>query len=274
MEQCRDWNGEAYEAILLVGADKDGKSQEWATTKAIGMTDAENMTVLDATGEELQKALLLLEYCSLAMVQSLVNYSPPEVPSDATEEEKQRMHEATESRKARMQNFISALETKLVSLPKTDNAGPTEKYRGICKIHFSNTASDNLHPSPDPMLLVSRFAVVWTVRQSFRLRASAIVQDDYDEDEWEEDVHQLQVLESLNHERRLQEEVGGLEVTVEQSGLVLDSDDETISVSSGESQEGRDIMKNMENMERAKSANPNLKMAPLAPVLDVRRTAA
>ena len=45
-QECLDWNGEDYEAIVLVGANKDGKGQHAATT-TIGLTDKTKIKVFD-----------------------------------------------------------------------------------------------------------------------------------------------------------------------------------------------------------------------------------
>ena len=157
-QQCLDWNGEEYEAIVLVGADKEGKGQTWAT-KTIGLTDIDNIEVFDASETDLKIALLLLKEFLLALVQSLVNYDIPQIPPTATEETMKRMYAAKELRTDRRKLFIAAAEKELLPVPKVGNTGPTEKHRAICKIRFSNDDS-TLHPTPDPMLLAAQAAVV------------------------------------------------------------------------------------------------------------------
>lgn len=241
-KQCRDWNGEAYEAIVLVGSNKSGgaSGQEWAT-KEIGLSDYSKIDVFEATPADLNKALQLLEEFTLAMVQSLVNYDPPEVPVDATDDEKKSMNKATKLRNERIESFLAALDAlaplnstgqPAVPVPRRGNNGPTAKYRAICKIRFggSEGSSRPLHPAPDPMLLIARATVVWSVRHQIRLRASAVAEDD-GEVEWENDVLQFEFMAKLKHAKQLQEKVeGGL--TVEQREL-QDSSSVTSSVSSG-----------------------------------------
>lgn len=227
--RCLDWNGEDYEAIVLVGADaaKSHQSQLRAA-KSIGMTDCQNIIYLEATNEELQEALLLLEEFTYAMVQSLVNFTPPRVPPNATEDEIKSMQDATTIRKNRRESFLADLGSNSVPVPRRDNPGPVGDYRAICKIRFG--ASDGLHPAPDPMLLVARAAVVWSVRHGIRLRASTIPQDDVGA-EWE---RQVAFLANLNRTERVNKEVQNLEVAVEQR-MLQDADSETSSVSSEES---------------------------------------
>lgn len=181
VEDCVDWNGQGYQAIVLVGADSEGKSRAWATAE-VGLTDIKNIAVFDADGEDLETALLSLKECVFALTQALVNYESPRVPDNATEEEKRPMKEAVELRRGRLESFRAAVDSLgtggSIPVPKEGNTGPRQQHRAICKIFFSNDASEEnyLHPAPDPILLLARAAVVWSVRQKIRLRASAIAQ--------------------------------------------------------------------------------------------------
>lgn len=51
-EQCCDWNGENYEAIVLVGTDKDGGGQK-AISRDIGVADIERHKTKEADEGEL-----------------------------------------------------------------------------------------------------------------------------------------------------------------------------------------------------------------------------
>lgn len=148
------------------------------------------------------------------------------------------MNDATTLRTKRRENFINALGTECVSVPSRSNTGPADLHRGICKIRFSNAVT-YLHPAPDPLLLIARACVILSVRQGYRLRAYPVAQDNYGEDEWEQDVLQLEFMAELQRERQLREVVAGLEINVDRSGL-QDSDNDTLSVSSAGSQEGQE----------------------------------
>ena len=57
-----------------------------------------------------------------------------------------------------------------------------KKNTGILKIEFCSShpqagENENLHPAPDPLLLVARSSVVWSVRNNWRLRTSVQPQD-------------------------------------------------------------------------------------------------
>ena len=235
IQQCKDWNGEEYEAIVLIGANNDGKSQKWAT-KEVGMTDVDNITVLDATDGDVKKALCLLDYFTCAMVQSLMNFDVPFVPSSATKAEKKLMESASAlrlSRRKKLREAVSALGHPFIPIPDSETSLPLENHRAVCKIRFSNNDVDNfqtgLHVAPDPILLLARATVVWSVRNKFRLRASAVAQDDYD---YEQDRMQLELISRMAMEKRVE----GLEVTMEQGKNHQHSDHEEMSsISSSES---------------------------------------
>lgn len=246
-EQCLRWNGEDYEAIVLVGANKDGKSQKWAT-KTIGLTDNANIAaVFDASTDDLQKALRLLEECTFAMVQSLVNCKQPQVPSNATEDEKKQMDDAMALLRNRRESFLAAIaavgQKPAVPVPKRGNTGPVpsveQPYRSICKIRFSNDTSESnyLHPAPDPILLLARATVVWSVRHKIRLRASAVAEDNPAIDEYELDAHQLEYWAKLKNAKQLEEHFQGSELAVERRHRSdSDAESEASSLSSRGSQ--------------------------------------
>lgn len=242
-EECLNWDGEDYEAIVLVGTNKDGGGQKWAT-RAVGLTQVDDITVLEANSEELRKSLLLLRQFTFAMVQSLVNYGAPAITEGVAEDEAKVMEIAKKARSKRIESFLTALGTAHVCAPKDDNPGPAASYRGICKIRFSNDKSNNLHPAPDPLLLIARSTVVWSVRNKFRLRASAVAQDDNAAKEWEHDLFQLDRLAKLKHAKQAKDDFAGLEFSVEER-CVEGSVDETLSLSSGEGQDMKSLTSNV-----------------------------
>lgn len=58
--------------------------------------------------------------------------------------------------------------------------------------------------------MIARFAVVWSVRLGFRLRASAIASDEHDSDEYGAGVRELEILAKLRREKELKEISEGL----------------------------------------------------------------
>ena len=185
-QQCLDWNGDDYDVIVLVGTDEDKGGYKWAV-KEVGMTDIAYSRMGDASKDEFLKAMSLLRECTFAMVQALVNLEPPPVEEYATEEQKKKMRDAVQARKARQADFLSFARESSVTVPNVEDkmfSVDNNPFRGICKVSFSNDKAKKLHPAPDPLLLVSRASVVWSVRQRFRLRASAIGADD-SYSEWE-----------------------------------------------------------------------------------------
>ena len=217
IEQCKDWNGEEYETFVLIGANDDGKSQKWAT-KEVGMTDVDNITVLDATDADVKKALCLLDFFTCALVQSLMNFDVPFVPSSATKAEKKLMESASAlrlSRRKKLREAVSALDHAFIPIPDSETSLPLENHRAVCKIRFSyndvETFQTGLHVAPDPiLLLLARATVVWSVGNKFRLRASAVAQDDYDYERTRSDAAEIDI------ENGNGKEVEGLEVTMEQ----------------------------------------------------------
>ena len=150
-------------------------------TNTIGLTDNANIAaVIDANIDDLQKAPLLIEECTFAMVQSLINYEPPQVPCNTTEDDKRQMADAIALPRHGRESFRAAVSAigkkRAVPIPKRGNTGPVstgeQPYRLICKIRFSNDASEEsncLHPAPDPIFLLARATVVWSVRHKIRL---------------------------------------------------------------------------------------------------------
>ena len=153
------------------------------------------------------------------------------------------LEEAKQARAKRVESFLTALETTHISTPKRDNPGPTASYRGICKIRFSNDKSNDLNSAPDPLLLIARSTVPWTVRNGFRLRATAVAQNDNAVDEWEHDLLQLERLAKLKHAKQLKEDFEGLEFSVEER-CMEDSDNETLTLSSRGGQDMKSLKSN------------------------------
>ena len=249
-EECREWNGEYYEAIVLIGRSKKGTlSSQKAAENTLGLRDVENHFVMDATPDDLKVALESLTCCIEAMVQSLVNCDLPKDQKQSTtsEQEKESIDNAKKIVKARLEKFMAAVcnlknenEEEIIIIPNASNPGPQMEYRAICKIGFSSDSESQYHPQIDPILLLARAAVVWSVRYGFRLRASAIPQDYCNEEDLEEDARQLEHLSRMVRKRQLQQYVEGMELTMEENSERLGSlsHDDTSSISSsGESQD-------------------------------------
>ena len=203
-QQCLDWNGDDYDVIVLVGTDEDKGGYKWVV-KEVGMTHIAYSRMGDASKDEFLKAMSLLRECTIAMVQALVNFEPPPVEEYATEEQKKKMRDAVQARKDRQTDFLSLVGQSYVTVPNVENkmfSVDNNPFRGICKVSFSNDKDKNLHPAPDPLLLVSRASVVWSVRQKFRLRASTIGADD-SYSEWEEDLRQMELLHQAHRDQSL-----------------------------------------------------------------------
>ena len=238
--ECLDWNGEGYDAIVMIGMDKDSKSYLWAL-EAAGMTKVERMKASHASKTELDAALLLMRQMTFALVQSLVNFKPPQVVANADGGAKETMEDAIQKRHGRMQRFSNLMRSKRVSVPKVGSFSVDEHFRGICKISFSQDKEKKLHLPPDPLLLVARAAVVWSVRKGFRLRASALPEDDYD---WAFDEMQFDFMEQMARRRDVEQATDGMEVAMGNGPENLDSD----GISAVSSQSSSTDCKSLENL--------------------------
>lgn len=224
----------------MIGTDKESKSYLWAL-EAAGMTKVEMMKASHASKTELDAALLLMRQMTFALVQSLVHFKPPQVVVNEDGDAKEEMEDAIQKRHGRIQTFSNLMGSKRVSVPKVGSFSVDEQFRGICKISFSQDKEKNLHLPPDPLLLVARAAVVWSVRKGFRLRASALPQDDYD---WEFDVMQFDYLEQMARRRDVEQATDGMEVAMCNRPVNLESDD----ISAVSSQSSSTDSKRLENL--------------------------
>lgn len=236
-EQCLKWSGGVYDAIILMGTNKDKKGY-YAAVKGVGMTDRECQAG-HASKKELELALDLMREMTYALVQSLMHCKPPQVPPNASNTEKKEMEEAIEIRNKRIKAFTDLMGSKTVQVPKQKGCFPIDEqpFRGVCKISFSNDKAKNLHGPPDPLLLVARAAVVLSVRNNCRLRDCGLPEDDYD---WEFDAMQFEIIQQNLRRRNLDETTDGMEIIVPNqsedsdvsSAMSMDShsyDDETKS---------------------------------------------
>jgi hypothetical protein len=190
IQECLDWRGGAYSAIVLVAA-APGKFID------IGLTDtAELHAVSPGTTQELRTALHLLRNCAIDMATSLQVRLPAQSDEDAVETARTR-------RETRYESFFNATNldgNQSIRVPIENATVNPGDNRGICKTQFSSRqhqeeefgdqeedledqekledqADQNLHPAPDPLLLVARSSVVWSVRNNWRLRTSVEPQD-------------------------------------------------------------------------------------------------
>lgn len=209
-QQCLLWNGEDYDAVVLLGTDRNKRGYIWALD-AVGM-NKKTMKASRASKQELESALMLMRQMTYALVQSLVHLKPPQVPDGTDEQARKEMEEAIEKRNDRLKSFNTIMGTETIQVPK-QGCFPIDEdpFRGVCRISFSRDKEKGLHPPPDPLLLVARAAVVFSVRQNFRLRASAVAEDDYD---CEEDAMQFENLERVARLQGLGQVPDGVQVAV------------------------------------------------------------
>ena len=233
LDQCLDWTGQDYDAILLLGTKKNKGGYVWAAD-ALGIRKKQSKAS-HATKQELKAALALMRHMTYALVQSLVHLEPPPVPSNADQDSRVAMEDAIQKRRDRLDAFNTIMRTQTVQVPKKDCCFPMDDenpFRGVCKISFSNDKGKSLHPPPDPLLLVAQAAVVFSVRRNFRLRASDVVEEDYD---WERDAMQFEYLEQMARQRDLHRVTDHMEVHVAERPESGDDDDNVSEVSLDES---------------------------------------
>jgi hypothetical protein len=162
-EEVRDWDGGGYEAIVLV--------DEWTRTYDSGFSvysplkEVAKKTDMDiksdslASMKEIETARGLLEFF-LRAIFTAHGKRPEGAPDDVF-------------------NLPIPIDPPRIKVPSSLKPG-LEKLR-VRKIKFAaHTGDTKFHPAPDPILLASKAAVVFSTRHNQALAAGAEIEDDYE----------------------------------------------------------------------------------------------
>ena len=188
-EQCLNWNGESYQAIVLVGAIPERNqtaAQGWQNIQPL-----RGPAVSNGTDEDLRIALTLLREHILYMVKmSNLEPSDPSRPDDYGDFIDTAMERKEECR-ANLTGLGSfQVPTRQNNSNWDKDVFQNDEQRAICRITFrailddednnTGTTTTHQHPAPDPLLLLAHATNIWSTRNGFRLRSSAAPTNDND----------------------------------------------------------------------------------------------
>jgi hypothetical protein len=165
MEDAKKWRGEKYEAIFLLGqpagkfeVDTSKISKFYKEVRLDETILAENDLVKDATSVEIERARVLLEHAFLALRAMIANMKDDEIESlglTGNDGIKQARIEAQEN-----------------SCKLPASVEPINDRKPVCLLTFGGSKDGNMHPAPDPLLLVFKAANIWGKMTNQRLLAN------------------------------------------------------------------------------------------------------
>eukprot|EP00531_Pseudo-nitzschia_arenysensis_P003973 CAMPEP_0116150292 /NCGR_PEP_ID=MMETSP0329-20121206/19462_1 /TAXON_ID=697910 /ORGANISM="Pseudo-nitzschia arenysensis, Strain B593" /LENGTH=486 /DNA_ID=CAMNT_0003646781 /DNA_START=162 /DNA_END=1622 /DNA_ORIENTATION=- len=168
VEEAKTWIGGAYDAIVLIDAsNRDRRDIELSTIGSDTHFKQGDLTNL-ATKAEVQKAHALVKKYTNAIIGAQRHFAPTESRIDD---------------KGKPNAVDSLFDSKNIQYSDTELSWKGEPK--VRKIGFTSHSEEG-HPAPDPILLVTRAAVQLQRRKDFLLVA-------VDED-WDDDVDELSAL--------------------------------------------------------------------------------
>jgi predicted transcriptional regulator len=166
VDEAKRWKGESYDAIALI----DNMSKEDISARDVAKSTFFLERGEEASPEEIEKAGELLQ----AYVKAIIFAQREKKPNELTDS-------TLEWAKKKDQPFRFYIpQIKEHQSTKESTQPPPKPVR---KIHFVKRGEPG-HPSPDPLLLMSRAASVWSRRHGQLLVAAAEPNDDYEK--WDE----------------------------------------------------------------------------------------
>jgi hypothetical protein len=159
--EAKNWNGEDYHAIVLIGAKKEVNLMDIAG--GIGMQQIHEL----ATRDEIEKARELLTATLKGMAQALQKFKPNNAWAPFLAEK----HQAVLTKL--LDNFPAEGTVMVPTAMEVE-----EQDLKVCKIQFVKQGSREGHPAPDPLLLVVKAAINWSAFHNQRLLSGGEVQDD------------------------------------------------------------------------------------------------
>jgi hypothetical protein len=152
IRRVREWNGEGYEAIVVIDEWEDRElavvAEETAMTK--------NGPVAEPEEVEEARTLLLHMVCAISSARN-------NEPADIADIDRTRMADPPgRTVPTPSKSVISRIRVRKV------------RFVG----HALGALNNSTHPAPDPLILAAKAAVVWSSRHEFRLAAGVEPQDD------------------------------------------------------------------------------------------------
>ena len=177
LEDAVAWVGQSYRALFIIGKPDDGATDPVTRFDQVKV-DYRNVnlntdviirrdTVKDASKEQIERARETLIEATLAIRDMIADLPDDEI-------EKFGLPKNGES----LKDAKAFAESSECILPGKVDSSPTR--RPVCVIEFASNSGDNdRHPSPDPLLLAYKAAVVWAKMTGKRLLANGAPPDPY-----------------------------------------------------------------------------------------------
>jgi hypothetical protein len=204
LEQAKDWNGEGYRAVVVVGPW--GCNSVKDVCRAIAMQKKKEPF---AGPGEVEIARHLLERVVRGLACSLLQRFPDAVAG--------RLNAA---QKAALDELRAKLRGRGLVVPKASGGGGGGRRAARCceppprvrMVEFGSASSSSpppsatgLHPAPDPLLLAVRAAVNWSARHGQRLLPAAAAEHKDDTDDELDRLAEEEFLEWREEEQERQE---------------------------------------------------------------------
>jgi hypothetical protein len=184
VDQAKAWNGGPYDAIALIDEYSDEKGNILVRAADVAPETKFLKRGEEASPEEINKAEELLQAYVKAIIFAQTEKKPMEL-IDFTFKFKE----------GESKDHPSGFHIPRVKEHQATEESKQLPPKPVRKIHFVKNGEPG-HPSPDPLLLVSRAASVWYRRQHQRLAAAAEPNDD--DENWDE-LDQLAAEQYLNY---------------------------------------------------------------------------
>jgi hypothetical protein len=154
VQQMKDWNGEAYDAIVLAG-DCDEFSASTVYVE-IGMTSCEDEDL--ATSHQINTAEMALRAVVLGLHYS-IRHRRDIVDDDMSDERDSSA-------------VLNALRNRVGQSNEAIVPGRNRAEHRVRLIHFRSHSDRAGHPAPDPMLLFVKAAINWSRRNNQQVLAA------------------------------------------------------------------------------------------------------
>jgi hypothetical protein len=194
VDQAKQWQGQAYDAIFVLGLPKDAGGMDHQDLNVASdycevqlnsdKVIASNVT-RDALPEEVETARQLLCQAILALGQLVQERTDDEieditkVDEKDSDETKSRKMSRRELLKQRRQVFADRFNLP-EKVEEEDRSINSTAKRPICLVSFSSVDETDGHPAPDPLLLVLKAANIWGCMVNMPLLANGKECDPYE----------------------------------------------------------------------------------------------
>jgi hypothetical protein len=172
LEDAKRWRGEEYVAVCLAGIPKGGifhVANSGTVYTVIGLTNPDLLKVYhtrDATSHEVGMACDLLVDAVLALQDMIASFSEEELKVLTVKRCTNTLREARDEAKKNNNCKVPRL------LSKSDSG-----RKPACLVTFGDPDDTNMHPAPDPLLLVLRAANIFGLMAGMKMLASGETDD-------------------------------------------------------------------------------------------------